>query len=179
MRPIKVKEWAALLSFDPGGHVGWAVSTIAPIDLCSPRRSLFNSIQHFAAGEINGTVNACLDQMIELIEVWPDAALLTERFDVGRQIWFEPQPIMQNAVLSWVLDGSTRYLFTQGSDKMTGMPDDRLKRAGARFWTSGSDHARAATKHNLVFLKRARESGSLRGRAWPQHFDKTGRLLNG
>jgi len=46
--------------------------------------------------------------------------------------------------------------------------DERLKRW--RLWVEGSDHIRAALRHGITALRRARENPEFAIRLWPSEF---------
>jgi hypothetical protein len=171
--------WASVVAYDPGGTTGWAVMSALPRDLIRSNKSTPAIIQHYASGEITGVGPEQADQLAELVDAWPDCAVVGERFNL-RKMAVELQPVKLNSCMEWHLYGSGRPLFEQTPEMAKSKwTDDRLKRAktgGVSWWVVGKDHARDGTRHAALFMDRVRQQPELRGRAWPHLFNLKGEL---
>lgn len=72
--------WATVLAFDPGGTTGWCVMCANPSDLVGEKPFSHKLFQHVASGQIIGSEFAQVDQVVELVDIWPDAAVVAESF---------------------------------------------------------------------------------------------------
>jgi hypothetical protein len=154
-----------VLSLDPGGTTGWAIFSVHP-DAMGPDEDIrvFDNVEWWTAGEFTGSQDLQIDAIVELASSWPSARLVTEGFKL-RQLNAELSPVEINAVVRWAV--RPRYWVVQNSALAKGVvTDDRQKAWG--FWVPGREHARDAIKHNLTYLKRAKERAILAGRA---HFN--------
>lgn len=171
--------WATVIAYDPGGTTGWAVMAVDPRSLLKSTIVIPRIVEHYAAGEVTGSIPEQADQLAELVDAWPDCAVVGERFSL-RKMNAELSPVELNACMSWHLYGSGRPLFQQTPEMAKSRwNDDRLKRAksnGQPWWVVGKEHARDGTRHAGLFLVRAREQHELRGRAWPYLFNLKGEL---
>lgn len=180
-------EWCEVLAFDPGGTTGWAVFCIKPKLLVSQKPLNRRLLAHYAAGQIIGSELAQVDQGIELIDIWPNAAVVSESFqqrirNAGLETDEAYSPVRINAVWKWWLATEDRYLFkqtpAQAKDRWT---DDRLVAAKLDPDPEGPKmrerHARDGCRHAALFLNRARDQKGLRHSAWPQFFNKDGSLV--
>lgn len=177
------EEWCEVLSFDPGGTTGWAVACLKPKDLLSEKPINNRLLKHFAHGQILGSEHQQMDQVVELVDVWPKAAVVTESFvqrirNTGLETDVAYSPVRINAVLKWWLATEDRYLFKQSAkeakDRWT---DDRLE--AVKLNPEGGHkmrHARDGVRHSMLFLGRARDKAKLRHTAWPQFFNESGEL---
>jgi hypothetical protein len=151
-----------VLSIDPGGTTGWAIFSVHP-DAMGPEEDIriADNVESWTAGEFTGSQDSQCDAIIDLVIQWPSARLVTEGFKL-RQLNAELSPVEINAVLRWAV--RPRYWVVQSSALAMGVvTDDRQKAWG--FWVPGKQHARDAVKHNITFLKRAKERAILAGRA--------------
>lgn len=156
------KVWASaidpdayqVLALDPGGETGWAVFQVHPDAMTGdPEIPVMDNIEWWTAGEFTGKQEDQIDQIIELVNEWPAARLVTERFRV-RSIQALLDPAEINAVLRWAV--RPRYFVEQNPDMaMSTVTDDRQKAWG--YWIPGKEHARDAVKHAITFLKRRKE----------------------
>lgn len=161
-------DWLSVVWFDPGGTTGWCVMCVDGDAFLKPGLNLERRIVHSAAGEITGTLESQLDEIIDLVDLWDFAAVGTEdfvlrKYSAGRELLI---PVEVNAVLRYWCKTVRRELHVQSpSLAKSTMTDERLR--AAKLWTIGSDHARDATRHAMTFMRRCRDNGSLRDRAWP------------
>lgn len=170
--------WATTVWIDPGGTTGWGVMSVNPQLLCG-HQPIFKNIQHWACGEITGNENQIASEVLELFELWDDAAVGIEKFTL-RQRAVELSPVSVTAKIEyglWLQEkweaeeeerpiGRGRWVFKQEPSlaKRT-LTDDRQR--DWRLWEAGKDHKRDAIKHCYTFLQRAQEKPRLRATAWP------------
>lgn len=181
--------WASTCWVDPGGTTGWGVISVNPSDLLTTRKPIEKAITHWACGDSKHNEDQMASEMLELFDVWEDAAIGIERFHV-RQLAVETSPISVTAKIEyglWLMEkwaaededrepGRPRMVFKQDPSlaKRT-LTDDRHRAAG--LWVPGPDHKRDAIKHCYTFLQRAQEKPRLRATAWPHLFKMDGSLL--
>lgn len=161
--------------YDPGGVTGWAVISVHPDALLSPEYLVLDNITHFACGEFYGNEFAQVDQMVELADAWPGAALGTEGFvmydsSAGRKDDNLLSLVRLNAAFRYEMarHGRTRRVFRQfAALAKQQVTNERLK--AWNYWgaTAGSTHARDAVRHDFTFLKRIKLSAKLRAQAFP------------
>lgn len=171
---------ADLLAYDPGGTTGWCVMSMKPRDLLGVRE-LHKAACHFAAGQIVGSEDEQIDQLVELVDHWPEAAVVGEAFwqrivNPNLETHEAYSPVRINAVMRWWLATEDRFLFKQNPDlaKRT-YTDVRLREC--KWWLAGEEHARDATRHAGTFFTRCRKKPKLRHTAWPVLFDEKGEML--
>lgn len=175
--------WASVVAYDPGGTTGWCVMAIAPRDLLAVDKPLHKVVKHFAAGQIGGVEEEQEDQLVEIIDMWSDAAIVGEQFIPRKfnQSTAFLSPVRINAVMKWALHGYGRPLFTQSPEAAKSRwTDDRLKASrshGQLWYIPGQPHATDGIRHAALFLTRARDQVQLRGRAWPHLFNLKGELV--
>lgn len=181
--------WATTVWVDPGGTTGWAVMSVKPQALTVSNKALEKCIEHWTCGNSTGNENQMASEMLELFDVWEDAAVGIERFTL-RQLAVELSPVSITGKIEyglWLMEkwqaeederpiGRGRMVFKQDPSlaKRT-LTDDRQRDAG--LWVPGLDHQRDAIKHCYTFLQRARERPRLRAAAWPHLFKIDGSLL--
>lgn len=143
-----------VLSLDPGGITGWSIFSVHPDAMGGdPAFPVLENVEWWTAGEFTGTQDSQCDEILELVNSWPGARLLTEGFKL-RQMNAELDPVEINAIIRWAV--RPRYWVVQNASlAMSTVTDDRQKAWG--FWVSGKEHARDAVKHNITFLKRQKE----------------------
>lgn len=177
-KPIKDTGTADVLALDPGGTTGWCVMSIKPRELLSNSKDLHKAVTHFACGQIHGSEDEQIDQVVELADMWPEAAVISESFhqrisspDLETNVAYSPVRI--NAVLRWWLATEDRFLYKQspGMAKST-WGDERLR--DSRWFQTGSPHANDAIRHAATFYTRARQKPKLRHNAWPALFTDDG-----
>jgi hypothetical protein len=179
--------WATTVWVDPGGTTGWAVMSVNPQALVE-NRPIHKCIEHWAAGQYKGNENQMASEMLQLYDVWDDAAIGIESFTL-RQMAVELSPVSIKAKIEyglWLQEkweaedegremGRGRHLWSEPAAlaKST-LPDDRMREYG--LWTPGPDHPRDATKHCYTFLQRAQQKPRLRCYAWPSLYNLKGEL---
>lgn len=143
-----------VLALDPGGTTGWTVFQVHPDSMTGdPSIKLMANVEWWTAGEFIGKQVDQVDQIVALINEWPAARLVTEKF-VLRQVNALLDPAEINATLRWAV--RPRYFVEQQAQlAMSTVTDERQKQWG--FWIPGKPHARDAVKHALTFLKRRKE----------------------
>jgi len=181
--------WATTVWVDPGGATGWGVMSVNPEDLVDSKRPLHCCIQHWVCGESNGNEDQMASEMLELYDMWDDAAIGIERFTL-RQLAVELSPVSIKAKIEyglWLAEkweamdqdrevGRPRRLWLQDpSLAKTTLTDDRQREF--KLWEPGKDHKRDAIKHCYTFLRRAREHPRMRFYAWPNLYKIDGSLL--
>jgi hypothetical protein len=170
-----------LIAYDPGGVTGWALMQIAGEALTDPEYKIMNNVTHFSCGQFLGTEFSQVDQMVALAEDWPGAGLVIEdfilrKFDRGREVL---SPVRITSAFRWAMSHAESYVegqagrmvrVQQPSLAMTTMTDDRLK--ALRYWerTTGTPHARDATRHVITFARRLKEDVRLRSAVFPALF---------
>ncbi len=181
--------WATTVWVDPGGTTGWGVMSVSPRDLLSTRKPVEKAITHWACGDTKHNEDQMASEMLELYDVWEDAAIGIERFQL-RQLAVELSPVSVTAKIEyglWLMEkwdaeevgrpvGRPRMLFKQEPSlaKRT-LTDDQQREVG--LWEPGHDHKRDAIKHCYTFLQRCQEKPRLRATAWPHLFKMDGSLL--
>lgn len=143
-----------VLALDPGGTTGWAVLCVHPEAMTGdPDVPVLENVLWWTAGQFTGKQDDQIDQIVELIQSWPTARIVTEDFNIRQQnVLLDPAEI--NAVVRWAI--RPRYYVKQHSSlAMSTVTDDRQKAWG--FWIPGKEHARDAVKHAITFLKRRKE----------------------
>lgn len=178
--------WCEVLAFDPGGTTGWAVLCIKPKDLISDKPITKRLLTHYAAGQIVGGEMTQVDQAVELIDVWPNAAVVSESFqqrirNTGLETDPAYSPVRINATVKWWLATEDRYHFKQTA-KMAkdAWTDERLEESKMivpAVEGYSNRHARDGLRHGMLFLHRARAQKGLRHTAWPRFFNKDGSLV--
>lgn len=177
-------QWCEVLAYDPGGTTGWAVACIKPKDLLSDKPFHYRLLSHYAYGQVIGDEMTQVDELVELIDIWPRAAVVGESFvqkikNTGLETDVAYSPVRINAVIKWWLATEDRYLFKQSAQQAKSRwTDDRLE--AAKLSPEGGHkerHARDGARHAMLFLGRARDQAGLRHRAWPQFFNEKGELL--
>lgn len=180
----ETNQWCEVLAYDPGGTTGWCVACIKPKDLLGDKPLGHRLLTHFAHGQIIGSEDTQVDELVELVDAWPRAAVVGESFvqkikNTGLETDVAYSPVRINAVVRWWLATEDRYLFKQSAQQAKSRwTDERLE--AAKLSPDGGyaeRHARDGVRHAVLFLGRAREQKGLRHRAWPQFFDESGDLL--
>lgn len=180
--------WATTVWVDPGGTTGWAVMSVNPQVLVGTQ-PIHKCIQHWVCGDTKQNENQMASEMLELFDVWDDAAVGIESFHV-RQLAVELSPATITSKIEyglWLMEkwaaedevrpmGRGRMVFKQQpSLAKNTLTDDRQREWG--LWEPGPDHKRDAVKHCYTFLQRAQEKPRMRAYAWPHLFKKDGSLM--
>lgn len=177
-------QWCEVLAYDPGGTTGWAIACIKPRDLLSDKPFHYRLLTHYAYGQIIGDEMTQIDELVELVDIWPHAAVVGESFvqkikNTGLETDVAYSPVRINATVKWWLATEDRYLFKQSAQQAKSKwTDDRLE--NVKLNTDGGHagrHARDGARHAMLFLARARDQKGLRHRAWPQFFNEKGELI--
>lgn len=144
-----------VIALDPGGTTGWSLFQVHPVAMDGdPDIPVLANVEWWTAGEFTGSQDKQIDEILELVNSWPAARLVTEDFHL-RQLNAVLDPVEINAVLRWAC--RPRYWIKQQAGlAMSTVTDDRQKSWG--FWLPGKQHARDAIKHNITFLKRRKEA---------------------
>jgi hypothetical protein len=168
-----------LLAIDPGGTTGWYNLTV-------PRACIFSdapsSIVEHDWGEFTGPESkqaieiARLAREIQGMDYKIGPALVVEAWDQDPTFKStDPEalsPVRIGAMLELLKEqrqlGDSSLSFQSRTLAFSTVTDDRLKRW--RLWVSGSDHIRAALRHGITALRRARENPEFAEKLWPSEF---------
>lgn len=186
--PENTTGWATTCWVDPGGTTGWGVMSVYP-ELLVSDKPIEKNIQHWTCGDAHGNENQMASEMLQLFDLWEDAAIGIESFNL-RQMAVELSPVSVTAKIEyglWLMEkweaeeeerdmGRGRLVFKQSpSFAKTTLTDIRQRDYG--LWVPGPDHKRDAIKHCYTFLQRAQGNPRIRAAAWPALFRKNGDLL--
>lgn len=144
-----------VLAFDPGGTTGWAVFGVWPDAMADPAQKLLDNLAFWSAGQFTGEEDEQVDQMISLVEAWPEEAdiavedFILRQFTMARDLL---APVRVTAAFKYALRPRT-FTRQQPSLAMRSVTDERLKAWG--FWAplKGQEHARDAVKHAVTRLR--------------------------
>jgi len=158
-----------VISFDPGGVTGWAVSSVHPLAVRDSKYKIMENITHFACGQFMGSEFDQVDQMIDLVKRWPGAAKVTEQFILLQNNTSESllSPVRINAALRYGLGRKNRVMNQTAALAKTTMTDARLDDIGYLEQTRGKPHARDATRHNFTFWRRVKMNRALCREVFP------------
>lgn len=163
--------------------------SVNPSVLLNSNRPIHKVIQHWVCGESKASEDKMASEMLELFDVWDDAAVGIEAFHL-RQVHVDLSPVSVTAKIKyglWLMEkwdaeeagrepGRGRMVFSQQpSLAKSTLTDDRQREW--RLWEPGADHKRDAVKHCYTFLQRAQEKPNMRYAAWPHLFKKDGTLM--
>lgn len=180
--------WATTVWVDPGGTTGWGVMSVEPEDLVG-NKPLNKVIAHWVCGESVGNEDQMASEMLQLFDMWEDAAAGIESFRL-RQMAVDLSPVRVTSKIEyglwlaekWAADeeerdvGRPRRVWKQEpSLAKNTLSDDRQR--DFRLWEPGKDHKRDAIKHCYTFLARARQKPAMRFVAWPLLFKQDGSPL--
>ena len=172
--------WPRTFWVDPGGISGWAVVWFDPVTLSGQSRLVrgakdereggsVRSVLAWQCGLVRGPENSQVDELLSIIEKYSGRGLSlgVEEF-VPRQLNQSREflsPVRLRAALEWATHRGIRNLGDRSAkmwrrgwipqspaDAKTVVTDARL-----RLWdmfTEGPDHARDATRHALLYLRR-------------------------
>lgn len=180
--------WATTVWVDPGGTTGWGVMSVDPLAL-SLRKPIEDIIEHWVCGDTHGNENQMASEMLELYDLWEDAAIGIEKFTIRKFLKHEEflSPVRIRSKIEyglwlqekWAAEeegrpvGRGRHLWIQDpSMAKNTLTDDRQRAYG--LWDPGKDHKRDAVKHCYTFLQRMQEKPKARAMAWPQLFRMDG-----
>ena len=171
-------KYVHVLGIDPGGTTGWVILTV-------PRLCIFgdepSEITEWDYGEFTGpepvqaTAIAELARVTQSLDYRTGPAIIVEGWDQNPDFKSTDEetlsPVRLGAMLMLLkfqkrLGDATVHFQSRtlafGSKATT---DDKLKRYG--MYVEGSDHIRAATKHAIIALRRARENWDFAIELWP------------
>lgn len=170
-----------VVSLDPGGTTGWCVLCVHPLALVDPDLRVLDNVTYWRSGQYDGIEWEHVREIENLAAAWEGGAVVVEDFVLRR---LSParellSPVRLTAALEYVLWREKRLVFRQSaSDAKTICTDERLKDWGFYRREGGEEHARDATRHGLLFLRRAstldRRGARLRRAAWPRLYDEKG-----
>jgi len=165
-----------IIGFDPGGITGWARFTFWPEAFSDPKEKILMNVHSFAFGEISGSEDRQVDEMIGIVEAWPTSSdiivedFILREFRRGRELL---SPVRITASFKYAVrwvglarrgkgregggDNPRLVILQQPSLAKTCMTDQRLKDAGYYECTSGNPHARDAVRHVLTWSRRKKE----------------------
>lgn len=173
----EVIEWEpngypTVVAFDPGGITGWAVMTVHPDALTDPDVPILDNVLHWEQGQVEGAEHDQVDAILEMLDLWDGAAVVMEDFNL-RTLAAELSPVRIANTVEWALSRlfePERDMFRQmPSMAMTTATDVRLQRWGF-YRADGLEHARDATRHAIVLLRRAKQKRVIRAGAFPHLF---------
>lgn len=167
-----MSEPATVIALDPGGTTGWAILSVnVEAFTFNDGTSLIKYIRHKDSGQFYGEPNEQADEIGDLFEAWPTAAICLEHFE-PRQAHYEVSAIQVETIaeyIAWV-DSRDSTLFKQlPSLALSTITDDRLKRW--KLYKAGEPHGRDAFRHALMFMRRCCENSGLAKSAWPLLLD--------
>jgi hypothetical protein len=169
--------WANVVAIDPGGTTGWSVFMVHPDALSDEDVSVLSNVEHWSHGQIHGDEDSQAKQIMELIEAWPDCAVVMEDFILrtyrkDRDL-LAPVRIaakVEFGLKFWPGLGGQRNntrMFYQPTSVLASITDSRLQQWGFYQREGGMEHARDADRHALYFLRGAKVKRALREAAWP------------
>lgn len=164
-----------VIAFDPGGTTGWAQMSFWD-DCFGPGEKLLPWLHSWSCGQFVGDEDDQVDQMIALVQGWPDDTdvviedFILRAYRRGRELL---APVRITAAfkheLRWLgrprrgrgREGGSRNprlpILQQPSLAMTCITDDRLKKIGMYPPTVGQPHARDAVRHCLTWARRKKD----------------------
>src|SRR5215472_9629566 len=164
-----------VLGIDPGGTTGWYNITV-------PRDCIFGNAQaifvehdwgEFTGPEAQQAIEiARLAREIQSLDYLTGPAIMCEAWDQDPTFHntdSEPlSPVRIGAMLTLLKEqkllGDSTLHFQSRALAFGTVTDERLKRWG--LWVKGSDHVRAALRHALTGLRRARENPEFARELW-------------
>jgi hypothetical protein len=164
-----------VLGIDPGGVTGWYLITV-------PRDCIFgdgpSSILEHDWGEFSGPEPqqaieiARLAREIQSLDYLVGPAIICEAWDQDPTFHStDPEalsPVRLGAMLTLLkaqkMLGDSTLTFQSRSLAFSTVTDDRLHRWN--LWVKGSDHVRAALRHGITALRRARENPEFAKQLW-------------
>jgi len=154
------------IAFDPGGVTGWCVMCVHDVAMRLLDYKILDNISFWSAGEFTGDEHSQVDQMLGLVDAWPEAKIISEGFDLrtANRSSDVLSPVRILGAFSYALSrpaprsGAPRTVITQlPALAKTAVTDDRLLRWGFAPRLEGLPHARDAAKHNITWLRRAKD----------------------
>lgn len=173
---------------------------VHPEALSNPALSVLDNIEHHMNGQIraipvaHGKVTAlnlsaeerrCVNAIMrDVMYPWFGAAVVIEDFLLRKKSMDREllSPVRLTAALEYAVEEQAMQMTLhrqQPSEAKTGADDERLKRWNLYKRAGGQQHARDADRHAIIFLKKAKQRGSIRGQAWPHLYTPSGELRPG
>lgn len=187
-----------VISIDPGGTTGWSRMVVHPEALVDPEVPILTNILDRANGQIraipvtpNGKAPKALNLALEerrcirtliadVLSNWHGAALVIEDFLLRKKVMDREllSPVRLTAALELAAEyeGLHMSLHRQTPADKASVTDARLKEWGLYLRAGGMEHARDADRHSILFLRKAKARGSVRGEAWPHLYTPSGEL---
>lgn len=166
MLPTVGEEVYTSIAFDPGGVTGWNAISVYRDAITSPDYKILENIVNWAAGEFVGPLDRQVDEMLDLVEMWPEAKIVIEQF-ILRKLTMDPNmldPVRVTEKFTYGLHSRLKrretpraVIFQQPSLAMSTITDERLAAIGWAERLRGLPHAKDAVRHNLTWLRRAKE----------------------
>lgn len=173
-----------VIGLDPGGTTGWSVMCVHPLSLVDNALSVLDNITYWQQGEFTGTEWSHVQEIETLVDVWQNASIVIEdfilqQFNQSRDLL---SPVRLTAAIEYELWKDSRHSFRQTpAAAKTTCTDERLRQWGYYKSAGGEGHARDATRHALLFLRRAKDTtirgAALRHAAWPAMFNAKGEFI--
>lgn len=170
-----------LVSFDPGGTIGWAHFRLNCQAFSRPEHKVLGNLLSWDCGEFSGTETEQISQAVALIHrahykpmpYTTKMCVLSEDFALAQLIGGKElvSPIRINAVLDWECRKQGLVLDLQDRSQRVQITPDRLHLFGfspppprKRWGTTGAGKDMfAAMQHGIVKLRRIKEQS----RKWP------------
>jgi hypothetical protein len=164
-----------IMGIDPGGTTGWYLLTV-PRDCIfgdAPSQILEHDWGEFDGPEWQQAIEiARLAREIQSLDYKTGVALIIEAWDQDptfKNTDSEPlSPVRIGAMLDLLLHqrmiADATLHFQSRTLAFTTVTDERLKRWG--LWVKGSDHVRAALRHAITALRRARTNPEFAAELW-------------
>lgn len=158
---------AAVLALDPGGTTGACLIIVEAAVLAPAGSPMLEGLIAWEQWQVGGPENQQVDTIMGHIESNPEAAIVIEGFQL-RTMAAELSPVRITAAIDWAMHSSYpgKPLFRQMPSLGKRITNDRLKRGGL-YRSDGNEHARDATRHAVMFLRRAKKDLALQAQAWP------------
>lgn len=169
-------KYLHVLGIDPGGTTGWYNITV-PRDCMygdAPSKIIEHDWGEFTGPEFRQAIEiARLAREIQSLDYKTGPAMIVEQWDQDPRFHStDPEtlsPVRIGAQLELLQEqkqlGDCTLHFQSRSLAFSTATDERLKRWG--LWVAGSDHIRAALRHAITALRRARENPDFIRELWP------------
>lgn len=123
----------------------------------------------------------CVKTLVsDVLYPWYGAALVIEDFLLRKKVMDREllSPVRLTAALELAIEyeGLQMTLHRQTPADKASITDARLKDWGLYKRAGGMEHARDADRHSILFLRKAKARGSVRGEAWPHLYTPSGDL---
>lgn len=160
----KRKDELHVITFDPGGKMGWAHFVVHVRAFSHPREKVLKNLLGWRCGEFDGTEHEKVRAALDLIRMsrYRNGRLYTARYEIVTEDFELTQliggkdlliPVRINAILEYQLaQGFQLPLSYQNRAMRTGVTRKRLRLMG--LWPVKGKDAFAAVQHNVTYLKR-------------------------